>query len=126
MDEPKRVTGKQAKALAALLDGLNLQDAAAAAGVNRKTLRRWLDDDAEFWRAYHRSSGASLQLAARRLTGKLDGAVALLGEVMDDASAPAGVRLRAAQLVLDGALRLLEAADIETRLAALEEQLNRV
>ena len=80
MDEPKRLVGKQAKALAALLDGLNLQDAASAAGVNRKTLRRWLDEDGDFWRAYQRSSGASLQLAARRLTGKLDGAVALLGE----------------------------------------------
>ena len=123
--ESKRLTAKQVKALEALLDGANLQDAAAAAGVNRKTVGRWLQD-ATFWTTYQANSRASLELAARRLTGKLDAAVELLGAVMDDASAPAGVRLRAAQLALDGSLRLLEVADIQARLDALEERLNRV
>ena len=125
MDEPK-LTGKQAKALAALLDGANLQDAASAAGVNRKTLGRWLSYDPAFWRAYQTHSSASLQLAARRLTSKLDSAVELLTRIMEDDAAPAGVRLRAAQLVVDGSLRLLEAADFAERLAALEARLEHV
>ncbi len=123
--EDKRLTAKQVKALEALLDGQNVQTAAALAGVNRKTVARWLQD-ATFWTTYQVNSRASLELAARRLTGKLDAAVELLGAVMDDATAPAGVRLRAAQLALDGSLRLLEVADIQERITALEERLNHV
>ena len=48
MDEPKGLTAKQIKGLEALLDGANIQDAASAAGVNRKTIGRWLNDPA-FW-----------------------------------------------------------------------------
>ena len=124
--EEHKLTGKKAKALEALLDGLNVQDAAVVAGVNRKTLGRWLSYDVEFWTAYQRHSNSSLQLAARRLTTKLDGAVELLTSVMEDDDAPAGVRLRAAQQVIDGSLKLLEVADIQQRLAALEERLERV
>ena len=121
--EPIKLTGKKARALEALLDGANVQTAAALAGVNRKTLARWLSYDPDFWKTYQQHSQASLQLAARRLTNKLDGAVELLGDVMEDNEAPAGVRLRAAQLVVDGALRLLESADFAERLAALEARL---
>lgn len=126
MEPTKRLTGKQAKALDALLDGANVQTAATLAGVNRKTLSRWLSYDLDFWKAYQKHSQGALQLAARRLTNKLDGAVELLGDVMEDEDAPAGVRLRAAQLVVDGALRLLESADFAERLAALEDRLERV
>lgn len=122
----RKLTGKQAKALDALLDGANVQTAAALAGVNRKTLSRWLAHDVLFWNAYQVQSRASLQLAARRLTNKLDDAVELLGALVVDDKAPAGVRLRAAQLTLDGALRLLETADVLQRLDALEERLNHV
>ena len=109
----------------ALLDGASVQGAADAAGVNRKTITRWLQD-ATFWKLYQVNSRTTIELAARRLTGKLDGAVELLGQIMNDASAPAGVRLRAAQLALDGALKLLEVADIQERLTALEERLEHV
>jgi len=121
--EDKRLSGKQQRALDALLDGANVQTAATLAGVNRKTLARWLAHDVTFWKAYQLNSRASLQLAARRLTNKLDSAVELLGDVMLDEEAPAGVRLRAAQLTLDGALRLLETADIVERLDKLEARL---
>ena len=121
--EDKRLSGKQQRALDALLDGANVQTAATLAGINRKTLARWLAHDTTFWNAYQTHSRASLQLAARRLTNRLDSAVDLLGEVMLDEEAPAGVRLRAAQLTLDGALRLLETADIVERLDKLEARL---
>lgn len=121
--EDKRLTGKQQRALDALLDGANVQTAAQLAGVNRKTLARWLAHDVAFWNTYQAHSRAGLQLAARRLTNKLDDAVELLGDVMANEEAPAGVRLRAAQLTLDGALRLLETADILERLDALEKRL---
>ena len=121
--EDKRLSGKQQRALDALLDGANVQTAATLAGINRKTLARWLAHDVTFWNAYQANSRASLQLAARRLTNRLDSAVDLLGEVMLDEEAPAGVRLRAAQLTLDGALRLLETADIVERLDKLEARL---
>ena len=122
MDEPKRLTAKQVKGLEALLDGANVQDAASAAGVNRKTLGRWLTEPL-FWKLYQVNSRRGLELAARRLTGNLDGAVELITSVMEDEDAPPAVRLRAASQVIDSSLRLLEATDIQERLAALEERL---
>ncbi len=120
-----KVPPKQLKALEALLDGANIQDAATAAGVNRKTIGRWLNDPA-FWKLYQFNSRRVLELAARRLTGKLDMAVGLVASVMEDEDAPAGVRLRAAQQVIDGSLKLLEVADIQERLTALEARLEHV
>jgi len=125
MAEPLKVPPKQVKALEALLDGANIQDAATAAGVNRKTIGRWLNDPA-FWKLYQFNSRRVLELAARRLTGKLDMAVGLVASVMEDEDAPAGVRLRAAQQVIDGSLKLLEVADIQERLTALEARLEHV
>lgn len=125
MSEPMKVPPKQVKALEALLDGANIQDAATAAGVNRKTIGRWLNDPA-FWKLYQFNSRRVLELAARRLTGKLDMAVGLVASVMEDEDAPAGVRLRAAQQVIDGSLKLLEVADIQERLTALEARLEHV
>ncbi len=125
MDEPKRLTAKQVKALEALLDGANVQDAASAAGVNRKTVARWLQEPA-YWKLYQVNSRRGLELAARRLTGKLDMAVDMVASVMEDDEAPAGVRLRAAQQVIEGSLKLLDATDIQERLAALEERLEHV
>ena len=124
MDEPK-LTAKQVKGLEALLDGANIQDAAAAAGVNRKTLGRWLTEPL-FWKTYQLNSRHALELAARRLTGKLDMAVDMLASVMEDDEAPPGVRLRAAQQVIEGSLKLLDVTDIQERLAALEERLEHV
>ena len=122
MAEPGRLTAKQIKAMEALVVGASIQDAALAAGVNRKTIGRWLQD-ATFWKLYQVNSRRVLELAARRLTGKLDAAVGLLSSVIDDDEAPAAVRLRAASQVIDGSLKLLEITDIQERLMALEERL---
>ena len=119
------LNSRQRRALEGLLDGLNIQGAAAGAGVNRKTLSRWLSEPS-FWQAYRTASDAGLQTAARRLAAQMDGAVDVLVAVRDDEDAPPGVRLRAAQLVIESGLRLLDAVDISERLAALEERLNHV
>lgn len=124
--EEIKLTGKKAKALEGLLEGLNIQDAALAAGVNRKTLSKWLNYDVPFWKAYQQHSQSSLQLAARRMTSKLDMAVELLTSVMEDDEAPPAVRLRAAAQVIDGSLRLLDSADFAERLAILEARLEHV
>ena len=50
----------------------------------------------------------------------------LLSSVIDDDEAPAGVRLRAAQQVIDGSLKLLELTDVQERLTALEQRLEHV
>ena len=123
--EPKPLTGKQTKALEALLDGANIQDAASAAGVNRKTVARWLQEPA-YWKLYQVNHRRGLELAARRLTGKLDMAVDMVSSVMEDDEAPPSVRLRAAQQVIEGSLKLLEVSDFAERLAALEERLQHV
>jgi len=125
MTEPKQLTAKQVKAMEALLEGASIQTAAERAGVNRKTVGRWLQDPM-FWNLYQVNSRTSLELAARRLAGRLDMAVDMIASVMEDGEAPAGVRLRAAQQVIDGSLKLLEVTDIQERIAALETRLGHV
>ena len=121
MDEV--LNSRQRRAPEGVLDGMNIQGAAARAGINRKTLSRWLSEPS-FWQAYRTASDAGLQTAARRLAAQMDGAVDVLVAVRDDEDAPPGVRLRAAQLVIESGLRLLDAVDISERLAALEDRLN--
>ena len=72
------------------------------------------------------NSRPALSLAARRLPGKLDRAVDMLASVMEEYEAPPGVRLRAAQQVIEGSLKVLDVTDIQERLAALEERLAHV
>lgn len=115
----KRLTPKQTKALDALLDGKSQQAAADAAGVNRKTIMRWVSEPL-FWDTLNSHSQKAVHIATRRLSSTLDMSVDIMREVMEDTSAPAGVRLRAARYAADCALRLLEVSDILLRLEELE------
>ena len=120
--EQIKLTGKKARALEGLLDGLNIQDAAALAGVNRKTLARWLQEP-DFWKAYRNAGDMLFETAARKLASATDGSVDFLVEVREDSDIPTSVRVRAADLVLQHAGKYKDAVDFATRLAALEARL---
>lgn len=114
------LTPKQAAALAALLAGRTATEAARAAGCSLRTLARWKAEP--FFVAELRAGEAELIGAALRgLSVLARPAADTLGRVLADDGAPVGVKLRAAQIVLDSLLRLREAVDLEARVAALEE-----
>lgn len=117
------LTTKQKQAIAALLSSRNVKEAAHAAHVSERSLYRWLTLPA-FRAAVLEAEGNAIDWATRRLIGLQDGAIDTLESVLNDFQAGAGVRLRAAQAVLDYLLRLRELRNIEERLAVLEKAVN--
>lgn len=105
-----------------MLDGANIQDAAAAAAVHRNTVSKWLSEPL-FWTTYQDASKRALKATTQRLAVNMDAALDTLTSVMLDEEAPAGVRLRAAQLVFDSGVRLLDAVELVERLDELESRL---
>lgn len=121
INEMQRLTGKKKQAADALLSGAGVTDAAAAAGVSRVSLWRWVKDDPAFGDALRSGTDAALTTAARRLKVSTDDAVSTLLDVMNTGGGHGAMaRLRAADLVLTHAARLTEMLDIMARLDALE------
>jgi hypothetical protein len=104
----------------ALACGATVENAARTAGVSWRTVYRRLADP-----AFHKRLRAARADMLQRATGMLTAAAleavkTLLG--LQQASVAAGVRLGAARAVLEIGLKLREVADLEARLAALEER----
>ncbi len=116
---PNELSERQRRAIAALLSARNVSEAAQAAQVGERTLRRWLAEPT-FRAALTGAEGQAIDAATRRLVSLTDSAIDVLTTVMQDPDAPSGVRLRAAQGVLDNLLRLRELRNVEERLTRLE------
>ena len=108
-------------AIAALSAGDSQADAARRAGVNARTIQRWLDDDA-FVAAVREARAAALDSALGRLHSLSLKAATTLGLLLSPRSQPS-IRLAAARAVLEASLRLRESLDFEARLADVEAKL---
>ena len=114
----QNVTPRQRKAIAALLTGATKQDAAAAAGVKRRTVYRWLQQDA-FVAALRDGERDTVDALSRELVNLATDAVAVLRELVEGGESD-HVRLRAVSIVLSNLLKLRELATLETRMCELE------
>jgi hypothetical protein len=119
MSANDRISTRQRRALAVLLEGQTMGAAATAAGVSPATLYRWRHEPA-FVAELRAGESELIAGALRSLTALARPAVTVAGSVLEDRSAAPGVRLRAAQVVIEALLRLKEAADLEARIVALE------
>ena len=115
------MTLRQKRALAALLNSPTRAKAAEEAGVGVSTLREWLRTDEEFKAKYQRATAELLEDAALRSKRSLAKALNTLDEVMD-AGENGQVRVAAARASLEYSLRLHEIADVNRRVAAVEEK----
>ena len=113
--------GKKEAAIMALLSQRNIAEAARTAGVSERTLHRWLKDP-DFGAAYREARRTALSQSMARLQQMSTAAVTTLGIIMLDANAPPGVRLRAADAVLNHAEKSLESEDILVRLTDVERR----
>jgi len=121
----QNVSTKQYKAIIALLNGSTFTDAAAAAGVSRKTVERWRDDEA-FFSELQRLSDHTLKDATRRLVATLDTAIDVLQDAMQNPDKPhQRIRLRAANYALSHAPKFMELSDIIQRIEVLENEFKR-
>lgn len=111
---------KREAAIAALLNADTVGAAAEAAGVNPKTLRRWLLD-AEFRAAFGNAKAQMLDHALARLSAASSSATATLLAVCRDQDASPAARVTAARTVLELALKVRSEQEFEDRLRRLEE-----
>lgn len=110
---------KKEAAIAALLSQRNLEEAARTVGVAPNTLLRWMKEP-EFDTAYRAARRAAFGQSIARLQQAASAAVTVLLKVMVDPEAPAASRVRAADCVLERAVKAIEVEDIEARVAELE------
>jgi hypothetical protein len=111
---------RQDRFILALLEYPTLEKAAAAVGVSDVTLWRSLKRP-EFAEAYRKARRDAFSQSVARLQHASNAAVGTLLRVMTDREAPAASRVRAADVVLQTALRGMEMENIEARLSALEQ-----
>ena len=117
-----KLTPKQELLIAALLSSPTIQDAAKTAGVSETSAHRWLRTDEGFTAAYLKARREAVGQAIARLQQLSSGAVAVLASIAGNATLPTGARVAAASKILDTAIRAVELEDLESRIAALEQQ----
>jgi hypothetical protein len=111
---------RQDQFIVALLEHPTLDKAAAALGVSDVTLWRTLKKP-EFADAFRKARREAFSQSIARLQHASNAAVGTLLRVMTDREAPAASRVRAADVVLQTALRGMEIEDIDARLSLLEQ-----
>ena len=111
------------KIMAALIACGSVRAAAKAEGVSETTIRARLNDP-DFRKEYETAKGAILTEACDSLAARLTHAVEVLVDVLDNTENAATVRVSAADSLLRHGLRYIEAANILTRLDALEAAQN--
>lgn len=108
---------RRTKAALALAHGATTDEAGQTAGVTGRTVRRWREEPA-FRAEVTQLRREMLDDVLGQLGGAAVEAVKTLRAALDEQSA--GVRVRAASVLLASLLTVREAVDVEERLAALE------
>ena len=116
-----KFTRKMEDAVAALLVQKNVEEAARAIGISPTTLLRW-QRQPEFQKAYREARRAAYGQSIARLQQMTSAAVVTLGKTLMDPNAPASIRLRAAEAILNHATKAVEIEDIEARISDLERE----
>ena len=110
---------KKEEAIVALLSQPNIETAARTIGIGTATLLRWLQLP-EFDTAYRVAKRAAVGQAIARLQQGTSAAATTLLKTMIDPNTPASVRVRAAECVMNQAIKAIEIEDIEARVTELE------
>jgi hypothetical protein len=111
---------KKEEAVAAVLSQRNLEEAARVAGVGVATLMRW-QKLPEFQDALRRARREALSQTIGRLQQGASAAATTLLKVMLDQNTPASTKVRAADSVMNHAIKAMELEDVLERLTKLED-----
>ena len=114
------MTQKQSEVLQALLTTTSKEAAASAAGVNRKTIDKYLQND-DFQQEYIRQRRQLIDNACGDLQRAMAEAVQTLTDIMRNDQNGTQSRIQAARSVLEYGVKLTELTDIAARVEALEE-----
>lgn len=105
--------------MSALLLAGSVRRAAKIADVSESTIRNRLKDKS-FREAYDRQRADFMQQITAGIAAKLENAVDVAAELLENPNTPASVRLGAVDALLRNFLRYFTASEIERRLSALE------
>lgn len=106
----------------AILSNKDILTASKTLGISVQSIYNRLRKP-EFRQRLQQERQGKFEVANSKLTDSMGKAISTLVEILEDANVSAGVRIRAAQIVLDITLKVTEQADIIQRLDSLEEQL---
>jgi uncharacterized protein (UPF0147 family) len=117
-----KLTGRQEKALLALLTTGEIKRAAEVSNVGEATLHRWLLDS-EFQARYRAARRQLVESALAQLQSDGTKAATVLREIAEDKQAPANARVSAAKTILEHSIKGVEQLDTLERIEALEQML---
>jgi len=110
------------RAIFALLEASTVGEAAARAGISRRTLERWLARP-DFQERLRATQAEVRRQAIAQLQAAMTEAVQILRYFMTDKTIPPSVRLGAARATLEFGLRFYAAQELEERVVRLEKSL---
>src|SRR5689334_3017792 len=113
---------KMEQAVAALLTHRNTEEAARAVGIGVATLQRW-QKRPEFEAAYRKARRDAVSQTIGRLQQNSSAAGTILAKIMVDQNVAASTRVRAAECIINHALKGIELEDILERLSEIERLL---
>ena len=105
----------------ALLDARTIRGAAGKADIAEATAWRYLTED-NVKAAIARRQDAILAQVTGGVVADMTEARGVLVDIMRDSEAAPGVRVRAAGLILDAGLKMLEVVTLADRVSRLEQQ----
>ncbi|QEL17448.1 helix-turn-helix domain-containing protein [Limnoglobus roseus] len=119
-DKPSRRVFEP-RLIAELLSCGTVTDAAAKAGISRRTAQRWMRQPG-FQARYRQAREDAVSAAVGLLHNSTSSAVQELAKILANDVTPPAVKVQAANAVLGWAAKFGELLDVRARLAALERK----
>ena len=119
MEKTKSYSKAQQSFIESMLSGLTIDESAERAGVSNVTAYKWLSnglrDDIEEYRR------ELFEVSLARIISGLERSIDVIFEIRDDMDNPSGVRLRAAQAIIDYNFKMREQNEVIDKLDRLEK-----
>lgn len=119
-ENSEQLTAKQEQMIALLAAGIHINAAAATVAVAEKTAHRWLKLP-YVQEALRQARQELFNNTMEQLRDGVDEAIKVLKSVMTDPLTPAPSRVRAAQIWIEQAVMMYKDAELEAKLATLEQ-----
>lgn len=118
----KKISMNQQRAIHAIVAGKTRTEAAAAAGINDRTIYKWLEDP-QFKAALRLAEKQAILDAQTALIGRIDENLQILDEIKRNPACSDNARIRAIQLQLETMMNWRDTLITDERIAAIEKRL---
>jgi hypothetical protein len=120
-----KITTNQARCISALLEYSTIQEAASEVGINPRTVYRWMNEPV-FMAALRKAETGAISDAVRALLVDLQNNHQVMRDIRDNVRYSPSVRLRAASMLDQSALRWSEMRELKEVIESLEERISEI